>query len=190
MKKFIKDNWFRLSIVIILLVAALSATDYFLVILPKQQQQASSVTNNFALQTQCADAAAKYFNNGGYNETSTGLNFSYDDHFNSQMNKCFVLVFSNSPNDNYLSVDLYDALGGQNYADFNGYQNCSPLSVSLIGGNQKTKCEMSSGNIWSDGDDTGSSTYHVGFGGLLHGGVGDENTYTQFMAHIQPFMNN
>jgi hypothetical protein len=189
MKKFIVENWLKLVVAIVLLVVGASAAYYFLVLLPRQQQQASVVANNFAMQTQCASAAAKYFSDNDGKDLTYGIDSSYDDHFNSQMNKCFVLVFATTASTNFTSVSLYDALGGQEYAEFDGYSICNPVALEATGGNVN-QCETNSGNIWADGNNAATSTYHVGFGGLLHGGVGDENTYTDFMAHIQPYMNN
>jgi len=148
------------------------------------QQQAN---NNFDLQTKCASQAKTFFNDNGY-KSGTEYNFSYEDHFDSQLNKCFIQVSSYMPSNDSLIVDLYDALGGEHYASYIGHSDCG---TPLLGGSNATKCELDSGNIWFDGNDTRNpADYHVGFGGLLHGGVGDENTFNDFMAHLQPFMSN
>ena len=186
---FIKGNWFKLIIAIVLLAVGAAAIYYFVVLLPRQQQQASSAASNLALQTQCADAASKYFtSNKG--EAIAGINVSYQDHFDSQLNKCFILISSYAPNDDFLTIDLYDALGGQHYASFSGHQTCDPATLAITH-QDSNKCELDAGNIWANGDDTSSSTYQVGWSGILHGGqTGDWNTLPQFMAHIQPYMSN
>jgi hypothetical protein len=190
MNKFLKENWFKLIIVIILLIVGLVAVYCFVIIIPRQQQQASNAANNLALQGQCANAADKFYtNNGGY-KSIAGVNTSYQDHFNSQLNKCFILISSYMPSDDSLGIDLYDALGGQHYASFVGHQTCDPATLAITHQNLN-KCELDAGNIWANGDDTSSSTYQIGWSGILHGGqTGDWNTLPQFMAHIQPFMSN
>jgi hypothetical protein len=92
-------------------------------------------------------------------------------------------------NDDFLIIDLIDALEGKTYADFSGHNICDPTVLTMS--NQKlTKCQLDAGNIWFDGDSTRNpADYHVGFQGYAVGpGIGDENTQKQFLEHIKPFM--
>lgn len=182
MKKFLNENWFKLVIVLILLMIGLSAIYYFEFKLPFFQEQ--------TLQQNCATSAAKYFvNNEGENNTPT-VATSYKNHFDLKLNKCFILVTSYIANDDFLAIDLYDAVEGAHYATFNGHQICDPTTLTIIS-YDTNKCQFDSGSIWFDGNDTKNPPdYRAGFGGLKYGGVGDENTLPQFLAHIQPFMTN
>ena len=139
------------------------------------------------LQTKCATAAEEFFTKNGYRDKSE-FSFSYQNHFNLKLNKCFILVSSSNFKDDSLFVDLYDALESKYYAMYLGHSNCDAVSLSLT--NSPKKCQMDAGNIWYDGDDTKKSDYTVGFQGLLNGGgMGDANTFKQFMEQVKPFMN-
>jgi hypothetical protein len=188
MEKFIEGNWFKLSIVTISLMVGLSAIYYFVILLPKQQQRISNLQKNFDLQAQCADTAAKDFAKY-FSDTTYGPGNSYQSHFNSQLNKCFIETYA-PLSDGSVYIDLYDAVGQQHYAEFDGHENCNTLVLETTG--EPNKCQLDSGNIWLDGNDTKTpADYHVGFQGVAIGpGVGDENTLKQFMEHIQPFMTN
>jgi hypothetical protein len=184
MKKFIAGNWFKLSIILVALLVSLSAIYYFAILLPRQQERVSNLQKNFDLQTQCANAAAKDFVEY-FSDTTYSSGNSYQSHFNSQLNKCFIETYS-PLSDGSVFIDLYDAVGQQHYAEFDGHENCNPLALAITG--DANKCLLDSGNIWLDGNDTKTpADFHVGNG---DGGTGGENTLTQFMAHIQPFMTN
>ncbi|MCX6763153.1 MAG: hypothetical protein NTZ97_00235 [Candidatus Moranbacteria bacterium] len=141
--------------------------------------------NNLDLQAKCSDMASKYFISKGY-KTSDG--FDYKNHYNSKLNKCFILISTSSDNNN-LFIDLYDAVEGKHYASYLGHFNCDPVVLSMT--NDSKKCQLDSGNIWNDGNDTRSpADITVGFRGLMNGdSSGDENTKKQFMDAVQPFMN-
>lgn len=136
-------------------------------------------SDKMSLQAKCSDAATKYFISKGYKKE---IAYTYVNHFNSKLDKCFILISYYADIPDSTSIDLYDALEGKHYASYLGYNNCTITA---------TKCQLNSGNIWLDGNDTKPfSDYHVGFQGAAIGpGVGDENTQKQFLEHIQPFMN-
>lgn len=147
-----------------------------------QQQE-----NSFSLQEKCSNVSTKFVANNGYKD-GDGFTFDYKNHFNSKLNKCFILVNSYNANTDSQFIDLYDALESKHYASYLGHGSCDALALSLT--NNPKKCQLDSGNIWFDGNDTRNpADYHVGFGGLIHGGIGDENTQKQFMEHIQSYMN-
>lgn len=135
-------------------------------------------------QAKCRDDAAKYFSSKNY-KNSDG--FDYINHYNSKLNRCFILITGRSLNDNSLFIDLYDAIEGKHYATFNGHVSCIDFIT-----NNTNKCNLDSGSIWFDGNDTKNpADTMVGFRGFKNGGgAGDENTQKQFMDAIQLFMNN
>ena len=150
--------------------------------------QSRQQTSDFELQAKCSDMAAKAFTSGDYKKGDAyGNGSDYKNHFNSKYNKCFILISSYDVNSDFLTIDLYDALERNHYASYIGHNNCG---VPLLGGDNSKKCQLDSGNIWYDGNDTKTpADYHVGFQGIAVGpGVGDENTQKQFMDHIQSFM--
>jgi hypothetical protein len=98
MKKFIRENWFKMGIIIALLIVALSAAYYFVIFLPIQQQPESLPGQNqvgdIDLQVKCADGAAKLFKQLGY-DSSKGTD-SYTNHWNKNLEKCFMLIQSSA----------------------------------------------------------------------------------------------
>src|SRR5262249_20144352 len=109
----------------------------------------------------------------------------YKNHFNSKLNKCFVLVSDYSLNDDFRTLDLYDAAEGKRYATYHGHNVCEVAITK----NSK-RCALDSGSIWFDGNDSRNPPdFRVGFRGLLYGGgAGDENTQKTFLDQIQAFM--
>ncbi len=135
------------------------------------------------LQIQCSEVASKFVTSRGWKISDP--NVTYKNHFNSKQKKCFVLISDYSTKDDFLAIDLYDAVEGSRYATFNGHQICD----IVITGNPK-KCALDSGHIWFDGNDTRNpADLVVGFRGLLYGGgSGDEKTLKAFLDNIKPFM--
>lgn len=101
------------------------------------------------------------------------------------MGKCFIQINSTSTKDDFESIDVFDAFEGKHYAAYIGHNICDAAIT-----HKPTKCQLDTGNIWFDGNDTRNpSDYHVGFQGIAVGpGVGDENTQKQFLEHILPLM--
>jgi hypothetical protein len=135
-----------------------------------------------ALQAQCSEMASKYLSGRGF---KPGEGFDYRNHFNSKLKRCFVLASAHLPNDDFLSIDLYDAVEGRHYAQYNGHNICDVAITK-----NPRKCIVDSGSIWFDGNDTRHpADFTAGFRGLLYGGgAGDENTQKTFLDRIQPFM--
>jgi hypothetical protein len=159
--------------------------------LGEQRQQIRTLTTALAdrskrealaLQTDCSATASRFLVSRGW---KAGDGSDYRNHFNVTLNKCFVLVSAYVPNEDFRTLDLYDAVEGRHYAMYVGHNMCD----AAISRNPK-HCAMDSGMIWSDGNDRNRSDFTVGFRGLLYGGgAGDENTQNIFMEHIQRFMN-
>jgi len=184
MENFIKNNWFKIAIVVILVVGGIY---YFATLSQKQEAKENS---DLALQTQCADRAAVFYKQGGYEKDTQGFSSFYTNHWNKKLGKCFIQITSTSlNNDGFVTMDLFDAFEGKHYAVYMGHNSCDPASLVVLG--KPKLCQLDSGSVWLDGNDTRNpADYHVGFEGIANGpGTGDENTQKQFLDHIQHFMN-
>ncbi len=183
MKKFIKENWFRISIVVILIVGGV----YYFNTLPHKQDAGENINNDIAMQKNCADRAALFYKQGGYGDSSQAWTNSYINHWNNKLGKCFIQITGLSMTDSGFSfIDIFDAFEGKHYAMYIGHNICN---VTIT--NDPKRCQIDGGSIWFDGNDAKQpADYHVGFEGLANGpGVGDENTQKQFLEHVWPFMN-
>jgi hypothetical protein len=181
MDKLIKENKITVAIVVILLIT-IGAYYY--------SKQSVKTTDILSLQTKCADQAAAFYKQGGYGDDSQVWTDSYTNHWNNKLSKCFIQITGLSLKDSGFSfIDIYDAFEGKHYATYMGHNSCDP--VALVVYNDPKRCQLDSGNIWFDGNDTKNpADYHVGFQGAAIGpGIGDENTQKEFMNHVQQFMN-
>jgi hypothetical protein len=147
----------------------------------KSASAEKSTQEALTLQTQCAETARRYLSARGW-KPGDG---DYKNHFNSKLKKCFVLVSGYLLKEDFVTIDLYDAVEGRHYATFNGHNICDVAITKA-----PRKCSLDSGSIWFDGDDTRHpADFIAGFRGLLYGGgSGDETTQKTFLDHIQPFM--
>jgi hypothetical protein len=141
-----------------------------------------STQDGLALQEQCSRAASTFvFDKAGNKPGAVGL--VYQNHFNSKLKRCFVLVSDYQPKMDFQSIDLYDAVENTHYAMFSGYRICDVRITRKPG-----KCDLNGGSIWVDGNDSKRGEV-IGFQGSAYGpGVGDEHTQDTFRSRIQPFM--
>jgi len=148
-----------------------------------QELTNKSMQEAFTLQAQCSEVARKFLSSKGW-KPDAGDEFK--NHFNLKLKKCFILVTGYLPNDDFVTIDLYDALEGKHYATYNGHHICDVVITR-----KPDKCALDSGSIWLDGDDSRTpADFTAGFRGLrFGGGTGDETTQKTFLNHIQPFMN-
>ena len=146
-------------------------------------QAATAQRQEFAAQAECASAANRFLISRGWRP---GAGDEYENHFNSKLTKCFVLVSAYSINDDFRTLDLYDAVEGRRYATYNGHNFCDVAITKNL-----RRCAVDSGSIWFDGNDSKKPPdFTVGFRGLLYGGgAGDENTQQTFLDHVHAFMN-
>ena len=130
-----------------------------------------SKQQGFALQTECAQSGGKFLVSRGWKAAGDGSD--YENHFNSSLNKCFVLVSGYVPNEDFRTIDLYDAVERKHYATYNGHNVCDPAITR-----NPRKCATDSGSIWFDGNDSRTpADFTVGFRGLLNGGgAGNQGT--------------
>jgi hypothetical protein len=85
MSDFIKQNWFKITVAVAILIVALSVGYYFSIYVPQR--------NNLVLQEDCSKRANEIFmkNTGEYAKTYQG--YTYTNHYNKKMSKCFVLIY-------------------------------------------------------------------------------------------------
>jgi hypothetical protein len=159
--------------------------------LAEQQQQINtlqqklddkSVQETLSVQMRGSEMAGKFLSSRGWKPV---VGDDYKNHFNSKLKKCFVLVSSYLPNNDFTTMDLYDAVEGRRYATYNGHNICD---VAIT--NNAKKCALDSGSIWFDGNDSRlPADFTISFRGLPHGGgSGDSNIQKTFLERIQPFM--
>jgi hypothetical protein len=114
-------------------------------------------------------------------------NAHLENHYSRRLQKCFARIhegpsYSESKY-GFVSVYVYDPLEGKLYAEYDGFAIC------ITGDNH---CSMNTGQIWFDANTSRNPPdVRVGFGGLLYGGVGNEETEHEFInATDNYFMNN
>lgn len=148
----------------------------------KETSAKESRMQAFLAQSECTANAQKFLISRAW-KPSDG--FTYDNHFNSRVNKCFILISEYLFKDDFRSINLYDAVEGRHYASYNGHDICE---VAII--KKSRKCALDSGSIWFDGNDSrGPADFTVGFRGYLFGGgAGDENTQKMFLDRVRSFM--
>lgn len=139
MKKFIKENWLKISIVIVLLIIALSAVYYFVIFLPNSQQK--NLSEGFDLQTKCATEAAKFYKQF----TGEVSQLGYTNHWNAKLDKCFILANDAREvgGDTITSSFLMDVIENKTYGDFvnnsAGITGCSLYKNGNIDNQQNCK---------------------------------------------------
>ncbi len=121
------------------------------------------------LQAKCSTQSQNWFKNSNYKQSDT-----YVSHFNEKLNKCFILITSQSGSkkdenscnlySSYhdINIDLYEVLESKHYAMYNGEFNCPQsdkdrsIYKSSNGGkinNHLCRCKNNTGIIWKDGND-------------------------------------
>ena len=99
MNTFIKDNWFKLGIIIILSIAVLSVAYYFVIFIPqkegakteqqKQEQLIKDQEKELEQQEKCREAGTKAYNDYKRNNSlSTGYFFDPEFYFNKTLQLC------------------------------------------------------------------------------------------------------
>lgn len=79
-------------------------------------EQSSTTTASLTNQQSCAQSAAAYFKNNSVINTNlpgNGEYFSYTNHYNTELNKCFILIHDSNPgmslfSDSYYLVDIFE----------------------------------------------------------------------------------
>lgn len=111
MKKFIAGNWFKIIIAVAVLIVAISAGYYFLVYLPKIQLS-QELSKNIENCSQLEQKVYKNYVDLIYHGTITGGDsVSSENHYNQELNKCFVEIVNISPaphNFQMTTTNIYD----------------------------------------------------------------------------------
>ncbi len=111
MKKISKENWVKVGCLALLLIAISVAYNYFFYI-----PQKDAVTTSLVRQEQCSTQAEKGFADSGWKDTAV-----YTNHFNSKLNKCFLLISKITPTD-HGGISTYkvltDVLENKVYAEY------------------------------------------------------------------------
>ena len=181
MKNFIKQNWFRIGI---LVIGVLVVIVLYAMLKPSKQEVLPVATNPISqtiktqqsdidLQAKCADYASKYFKDSGYNQTTQRDQInSYTNHWNNKIGKCFILINSTWSTDIsktftlFKDVTLIDVIEGKLFGEF-----------------------TSNGQSFLDMQVMGCNTYENGDG--LSSGVGQQcKSETEFNSFINPLMTN
>lgn len=159
MESFIKENWFKISIVIVLLAIVLSAIYYFFFFIPAQQNNKVQ-TSDIALQAKCATQAEialdsfKKYSESQYNY------FVQQNHYNPSLSKCFVLINYSPkvPSGTQIDTDakayeypttietLEDAYENSDLADCAHYGNLIGVDPNLVNSNPESSKSCLIGN--------------------------------------------
>ncbi len=111
MNKFLKENWFKLGILIVVAMIGSSVAYYYFYSLPKMNREVKSNKENFELQAMCSKKADEFF--GDYIHGRT-----YTVHYNHKLNKCFGLTeeYLNGDGFSNFTINLWDVYEGKTYA--------------------------------------------------------------------------
>lgn len=152
----------------------------------EQQQQIKPIRKKIKdipvnVQAQCSEMARKFLSSRGL---GIGNEDDFKNHYNSKLKKCFILVLNSSTKDDFLSLDLYDAIEGNRYATYIGHVTCNDVVTY-----DAQKCALDAGSIWYDGNDNKKPNFTVSNKEGSYGvGLDGLNIYKEFLDRIQPFM--
>jgi len=121
MSKFIKENWFKLSIAIAVLIVAVSVGYYFIGNASRAGQSATVQTANsqdsISNQQDCANQASNAYVAEGYGPADrSGDITSYTNHYDQKLNKCFIEIYDRGGT--LSSIYLIDAYELKEYASY------------------------------------------------------------------------
>ncbi len=160
MNTFLKENWFKMSIVVILLATVLSAIYYLFVFIPAQQNNKIQ-TGDITPQAKCATQAEAALNNFKKDYSASQYSsFGQENHYNQKMNKCFVLVSYSPvypPNTTFnTNAPFTQPTNDEDLVD--AYENADLAHCTIYGNDITTKdakvnqaCwTIDGGNSWQD----------------------------------------
>ncbi len=114
MKKFTKENWFKILIGLFLLFICIFLIYYFLFFIPlnrKIEDQRKVADYNLVQNQKCADDGLIYFNNYKKDlesKTKSNVSGTAEYHFNNTLKTCLVkMAFPDSKESIYLIKDIY-----------------------------------------------------------------------------------
>ena len=127
MEDFLRQNWFKLAVVIINVVFGVY---YFAAIQSQKHEPTEKLANLLALQAKCSDKAASFYKQGGYEEgqnTTTGPWYSYENHWNTKLGKCFIEITATTLVKDaimFVQINIFDAFEGKTFATYIGHSIC------------------------------------------------------------------
>ena len=130
MNKFLKENWFKLGVLIVVAIIGFSLAYYYIYSLSK----INSTKEDFELQAMCSKKADEFF--GNYISGRT-----YTVHYNRKLNKCFGLTeqYLNGKDYSDFTISLIDVYEGKPYADWRTYINRETSSYNIMVGHAAGK---------------------------------------------------
>jgi len=117
MDKWIKENKITTAIVVVLVVVF--GLGYFVKdsVKIENHQQKVVVTSDIDLQTKCSAQAKIFFDY--YTGANKNQSNEYSNHYNSKLNKCFVLIKHHALDGfDFDTKDLFDAIEKSQYGSF------------------------------------------------------------------------
>ena len=108
MNKFLKENWFKLSVLIIIAAVGSSVAYYCFYTLTKKE--------NYKLQAMCSKKADEFFSDYISGRT-------YTVHYNRKLNKCFGLTEEYLHGDGFsdYTINLFEVYEGKLYGTWQSY---------------------------------------------------------------------
>jgi len=133
MKNFIKKNWFKLGILSILLLLVLLGVYCF--------ASSTSRYNKISLQENCSKKADEIFTEFKKNNEAkvifTGDNYTYSNHYNEKLNKCFVLLERDSEYD--ADISLYNAYENIKIGEYIEVRPSGDAAICFVDNNRECK---------------------------------------------------
>ncbi|MDD4182213.1 MAG: hypothetical protein PHT53_00105 [Candidatus Omnitrophica bacterium] len=95
MSNWIKQNWFKIGVLLALITMSLSVAYYFVLFLPNNQRFSGEVASKSAseimdFENKCFSAASEFFKENGFDPKNSG----FQNHYNNKLNKCFINIKS------------------------------------------------------------------------------------------------
>lgn len=126
---FIKIEWFKIGLLVILFFAVYG---YF-------SQNKAIPSGEYSMNEKCSKLAADFY------EKTIPDPWEYTNHYNSSMNKCFILATSFNLTLGMKNFYLYDVIENKRYADYHWDMNDSQKSnceIMLTGQECKSKVDF------------------------------------------------
>lgn len=125
--KFIKKNWFKISILIGVIIISVSISFYFLKILPNRQRLKDTISYQDKCSAQSRIAYKVLTSLDPSSDSNTnGISYSFENHYNSKLHKCFLLITTSSWDEiqgSILDETLFDSYGLNIIAYFSEAKN-------------------------------------------------------------------
>ena len=125
----LKSKQSKIIAVIILII--IIVIGYFLVAIQIQHQNKTGLPN---LQNKCGAHAEKFIS--GLQSNITNIRYSYKYHYNTHLNKCYILIHGFGVSGIGTSDELVDITGNNTVADCESYNTASELNFCNYNGSK------------------------------------------------------